>query len=105
MPTLFELEVEIIFSVLNIILAFILLTSAVYAQKMFGLAIYKRSWYLFMVASVLMVAGSIIRLYISLYDHYAMLWIPRVFDFVERVLLIVGIYLLASIAVKLWGDT
>jgi len=104
MATFFQIDLEILLSVLNIILALILFTSAVYAKNKFGLAIYKTSWYLFMIVSVLMIAGSVIRLYISFYDYLAILWIPRFLDFVERFLLIVGIYMLASITAKLWGD-
>jgi len=98
-----KIDLEIIISVLNILLALVLILTAIYAQKQFGLAIYKRPWYLFVVVSILMVAGSTIRVYLSLYDLYDMLWIPRAFDLIERILLITGIYMLASIAVKLWG--
>ena len=103
MMTLIKIDLEIIFSILNIAFALGLLLTAIYAQKRFGLAIYKRPWYLFMLVSILMVIGSAVRIYLSLYDLYDMLWIPRALDFVERVLLITGIYMLASIAVKLWG--
>jgi hypothetical protein len=70
MPIFFQIDLEILLSVLNIIFALILFISAVYANNNFGLIIYKTPWYLFMIVSVLMIAGSIIRLYISFYDYH-----------------------------------
>jgi len=100
--TTFDIGLEEGISVLNIVLAMILLWGTVYSQKRFGLAVYKRPWRLFICISILMIVGSALRLYLSLYSLYDMLWIPRALDAVERVLLIAGVYMLASIAADLW---
>ena len=103
MSTAIQINLEDILSIINIFLASVLLLCAIQAQKQFGLAIYKRPWILFMLVSVLMIAGSATRFYISFYNTYDILWVSRLLDFVERILLIFGIYMLSSIAVQLWG--
>jgi hypothetical protein len=102
--TSFKIDMEIILSILNILLAIILLYSSRYALKKFRLSIFKKPWYLFILVSILMIVGSAIRLYISWYDDYSILWISRGLDFIQRLLLIIGIYMLASVTIKLWGD-
>lgn len=90
-------------AIIGCVFAFILLLTAMKAQKKFGLAIYKKSWSLFMLVAILMIVDSAILFYISFYDVYELIWLPRVFDFAELALLIIGISMLASISVKLWG--
>lgn len=76
-----------------------------YASKKFSLLIFKRGWLLLALSGVVLALGSILRAYYSfanLYVEWA--WLGRLFIFVHTLLMVIGIYLLAMTAVKVWSD-
>ncbi len=93
--------VELINMLMGILIVFI----CIHASKKFSLHIFRRGWLLLALSGVVLVLGSILRAYYSYSNLYMELaWLGRMFIFVHLLLMVIGIYLLATIAVKMWGD-
>lgn len=93
--------VEIVNMVMGIFIVFICL----HASKKFSLHIFRRGWLILALSGAVLALGSILRAYYSYFNFYMELaWLGRMFIFVHLLLMVIGIYLLAIIAVKMWGD-
>lgn len=93
--------IELINMMMGISIVFICL----HASKKFSLHIFRRGWVILMLSGAVLVFGSILRAYYSYFDLYMELaWLGRAFIFAHLLLMVIGIYLLATIAVKMWGD-
>ncbi|KAF5421263.1 MAG: hypothetical protein GQ469_05120 [Methanosarcinales archaeon] len=90
---------------LNMCMGICIVVISFYAYKKFSLRIFRRGWLIVALSGVVMVLGSILREYYSyanLYTEWA--WLGRLFILIHLVLLVIGIYLMAVTAVKMWGD-
>lgn len=94
-----------IIELLNMCMGICIVVISFYASKKFSLRIFRRGWLIVSLSGVAMVLGSIIREYYSyanLYFEWA--WLGRLFILLHLVLLVIGFYLLAITAVRMWGD-
>ncbi len=90
---------------LNMGMAICIVIISIYASKKFSLHIFKRGWLIVALSGVVMATGSILRVYYSYANLYAeWAWLGRVFILVHLFMLMIGIYLLAMTAVKMWSD-
>lgn len=90
---------------LNMGMGICILLISYYAAKKFSILLFRRGWFIISLSGAVMVLGSIFRAYYSfvdLYDEWA--WLGRIFVFIHLFVLVIGIYLLAMTAVKMWGD-
>ena len=90
---------------LNMCMGICIVVISFYASKKFSLRIFRRGWLIVALSGVVMVFGSILRAYYSylnLYVEWA--WLGRIIILMHLVLLVIGIYLMAVTAVKMWGD-
>lgn len=100
-----EINTATIVELLNFIMSFCIILISVYASNKFTLRIFRRGWFVIMISGAVMVAGSIFRSYyshIGLYEELA--WLGRIFILVHLFFLVIGIYMLATTAVRMWGD-
>jgi hypothetical protein len=89
----------------NLIAGILIAGVAIYACRIFHFAIFKRGWCIVAASGVLMVIGSLFRAYYTYTGLYGEL-VPwgRAFLVVGRVVLVIGIYVLAVAGIKLWGE-
>jgi len=100
-----ELNSATVIEFLNMCMGICIVVISFYAFKKFSLHIFRRGWLIVSLSGVVMVLGSIFREYYSyanLYIEWA--WLGRLFILLHLVLLVIGIYLLAMTAVRMWGD-
>ena len=94
-----------IIELLNMGMGICIVIISVHASKKFRLNIFRQAWLMLALSGVIMALGSIFRAYYSynnLYVEWA--WLGRLFMFAHMLLMVIGIYLLAKTAVKMWGD-
>jgi hypothetical protein len=100
-----EINDATIVELLNLGMGICIVIISIYASKKFSLHIFRQGWIIVALSGVIMVLGSIVRIYYShlnLYMEWA--WLGRIFILVHLFFLVIGIYLLAMTAVKMWGD-
>lgn len=96
-----------VIELLNMAMALCIVLISYYAAKKFSLNVFRRGWFIVSLSGVVMALGSILRAYYSsttptTYEEWA--WLGRIFIFAHLFILVIGIYLLAMTAVKMWGD-
>jgi hypothetical protein len=94
-----------IIELLNLLMGICIIIISFYASKKFSLYIFKQGWFIVSLSGVAIVIGSVLRAYysyVNLYLEWA--WLGRIFILAHLFLLMIGIYLLAVTAVKMWGD-
>ncbi len=89
----------------NFVAGILILAVAIYAQRKFRFAIFKLGWDIIAASGAFMAIGSLCRAYCT----YAGLYEERVpkdgvFFVISKVTLVIGIYVLAVAAVKLWDE-
>ena len=100
-----EINSATLIELLNIGMGIGIVIISIYASKKFSLDIFRQGWFIVGLSGAVMLLGSILRVYYSyanLYMEWA--WLGRLFIFIHLFLLVIGIYLLATTAVKMWGD-
>ncbi|MCG7848136.1 MAG: hypothetical protein MIO93_03015 [ANME-2 cluster archaeon] len=100
-----EINSATIVEMLNMGMGICIVLISYYAAKKFSILVFRRGWFLVSFSGAVMVLGSIFRAYysfIGLYEEWA--WLGRIFVFIHLFVLVIGIYLLAMTAVKMWGD-
>lgn len=94
-----------IIELINMVMGTFIVFICLYASKKFSLHIFRRGWLIIMLSGLILVFGSILRAYYSYSNLYMELaWLGRMFIFAHLALMVIGIYLLATVAVKMWGD-
>lgn len=100
-----EINTATIVELLNLIMSLCIILISVYASNKFTLRIFRRGWFVVGISAVIMLMGSIFRSYYShmgVYEEWA--WLGRIFVFFHLLFLVIGIYMLATTAVRMWGD-
>jgi len=93
-----------IIELFNIVMGICIIIISMYASEKFNIHLFKRGWLIIALSGAVIVLGSIFRSYYSYTNKYLeCAWLGRIFIFVHLFLLMVGIYLLALTAVKMWG--
>lgn len=90
---------------INLIAGFTLFLIAIYARQKFSFAIFRLGWNLIALSGLIKVIASSFRIYYTYYEIYELIPFGRVLLVVGRILTVVGVYFLASAAIKLWGET
>ena len=90
--------------IINLFIAIGIIIVAKYAMDKFKFVVFRKGWYVIALSGVLLVAGSVFRAYYSYTDRFEPVGFGRLFILVHMVLMLIGIYLLATTAVKLWGE-
>lgn len=88
----------------NLITGVLILAVAIYAQRQFRFVIFKFGWAIIAVSGAIRVAGSLFRAYYTYADLLELIPWGRAFLVVGRVVLVIGIYVLAIAGLKLWGE-
>jgi len=89
----------------NLVAGFILFLIAIYARKKFTFSIFKLGWTLIALSGIVKVIASVYRMYYAYYEIYELIPPGRALLVIGRILTVLGVYLLASAAIELWGDT
>ncbi len=100
-----SINIATIVELLNMVIGLCIVVISYYAAKKFSLLVFRRGWFIVSLSGLVIVFGSVLRAYYSyanLYEELAGL--GRMFIFVHLFLLVIGIYILAITAVKMWGD-
>jgi uncharacterized integral membrane protein len=94
-----------IIELFNIVMGICIIIISLYASKKFNIHLFKRGWLIIALSGAVMVLGSIFRSYYSFTNQYLeWAWLGRIFILIHLLFLLIGIYLLALTAVKMWGD-
>jgi hypothetical protein len=94
-----------IIELFNIVAGIFIIIISLYASEKFNIYLFKSGWFIIAASGAVMVVGSIFRTYYSHTNQYLeWAWLGRTFISVHLLLLLIGIYLLAHTAVKMWGD-
>ncbi|MBA7523005.1 hypothetical protein ES705_15127 [subsurface metagenome] len=89
----------------NLVTGILILAVAIYAQKRFRFAIFKLGWDIIAASGAIRVVGSLFRAYYTYIDSYELIpWGRRAFLVVGRIVLVIGIYVLAIAGLKVWGE-
>lgn len=90
----------------DMVAGFLILAVAIYAQRKFRFVIFKFGWDIIAVSGAIRVAGSLFRAYYTYIPGLYEELVPwgRAFLVVGRVVLVIGIYVLAVTGLKLWGE-
>ncbi|MDF1556775.1 MAG: hypothetical protein P1P80_01135 [ANME-2 cluster archaeon] len=94
-----------IIELLNMSMGICIALISLFAYRKFSLHIFRRGWLIVALSGIVMMLGSIFRAYYSYANQYLeWAWLGRIIIFIHLVLLVIGIYVLALTAVKMWGD-
>jgi len=98
------LDSATIVELVNFVAGILISTVAIYAQRKFHFVIFRLGWGIIAASGLIGVVGSLFRAYYTYASLYEEL-VPwgRAFLVVSRVTLVIGIYLLAAAALKIWG--
>jgi len=90
----------------NFAAGILILAVAIYAQRKFHFVIFRLGWGIIAASGAIGVAGSLFRAYYTYIPGLYEELVPwgRAFLVVGRVSLVIGIYLLAVAALKIWGE-
>ncbi len=88
----------------NFVVGILILAVAIYAQKKFRFVIFKLGWDIIAASGAIRVVGSLFRAYYTYIDSYELIPWGRAFLVVGRIVLVIGIYVLAIAGLKLWGE-
>lgn len=100
-----EINTATIIELLNLVMGICIVIISFYAYKQFSIHIFRQGWFIVSLSGVTIVLGSVLRAYYSYFDLYSeWAWLGRIFILVHLFFLVIGIYLLAMTAVKMWGD-
>ncbi|MEA2032052.1 MAG: hypothetical protein U9N41_00525 [Euryarchaeota archaeon] len=88
----------------DLVAGILILAVAIYAQRKFRFVIFKSGWDIMAASGAISVAGSLFRAYYTYVDSYELIPWGRAFLVVGRVVLVIGIYVLAVAGIKLWGE-
>ncbi|MDY6965925.1 MAG: hypothetical protein SVM80_08160 [Halobacteriota archaeon] len=90
---------------INLIAGLLLLLIAIYARQKFNFSIFRLGWNFIALSGIVKVIASSFRIYYAYYELYELIPYGRALLVVGRILTVIGVYLLASAAIKLWGET
>lgn len=94
-----------IIELLNIGMGICIVMISLYASNKFSLHVFKRGWLIVAASGAVMMMGSMFRASYSYTNQYIeWAWLGRIFILAHLLFLVIGIYLLAHTAVKMWGD-
>lgn len=99
-----SLDAGTIVEIINLFIAFCIIIIAKYAMDKFKIAVFRKGWYFIALSGAVLVIGSVFRAYYSYTNQFELVAFGRLFISVHLVLMLIGIYLLATTAVKLWGE-
>jgi hypothetical protein len=88
----------------NLVVGILILAVAIYAQKKFRFVIFKLGWDIIAASGAIRVVGSLFRAYYTYIDSYELIPWGRAFLVLGRIVLVIGIYVLAIAGLKLWGE-
>jgi len=88
----------------NLVTGILILAVAIYAQRKFRFPIFKLGWDIIAASGAIRVAGSLFRAYYTYADLLELIPWGRAFLVIGRVVLVIGIYVLAVAGLKLWGE-
>lgn len=88
----------------DMVAAVLILAVAIYAQRKFRFPIFKLGWDIIAASGAISIAGSLFRAYYTYADLFELIPWGRAFLVVGRVVLVIGIYVLAVAGLKLWGE-
>lgn len=100
-----EINSATIVELLNLGMGVCIIVISFYAAKKFSILLFIRGWFIISLSGVIMVLGSFFRAYYSFtgtYEEWA--WLGRIFVLIHLFVLVIGIYLLATTAVTIWGN-
>jgi len=91
--------------VINLVAGLVLFLIAIYARNKFEFRIFRLGWSFIAISGIIKVISSSFRIYYSYYELHEYVPYGRALLVIGRVMTVIGVYLLASAAIDLWGDT
>lgn len=99
-----EIDSATVVELVNLVTGILILAVAIYAQRKFRFVIFKLGWDIIAASGAIRVIGSLFRAYYTYIDSYELIPWGRAFLVVGRIVLVIGIYVLAIAGIKLWGE-
>ncbi|MGB2729030.1 MAG: hypothetical protein WBD09_11300 [Halobacteriota archaeon] len=99
-----EIDSATVVELVNLVTGILILAVAIYAQRKFRFAIFTLGWDIIAASGAIRVIGSLFRAYYTYIDSYELIPWGRAFLVVGRIVLVIGIYVLAIAGIKLWGE-
>lgn len=99
------MNILLIFPVIGLVLALVMIYSTTVAIKKFGVVIWKKGWYVIALAGFILVLASIYNMlfhYMFSSEEWGAL-VLNVLYTMMRLCIVIGIFILANTASKLWG--
>ena len=94
----------VVVEVVNLAAGLSLFLIAIYARNKFEFRIFRVGWSFIALSGLVKVFASSFRVYYSYYELYDYIPYGRSLLVLGRVLTVIGVYLLATAAIDLWGD-